>query len=116
MNLAANFISKIDDRFYASAENDPNFIQTVVDHFPYIRASESRFSSFDVSADFGAIYTGDFHGLLMKKGLDARHNTINTLFNGFIKTTDYTGEPGRIIFVEPEVIAKLKKTYSTRRR
>lgn len=97
-------------------EHDPDFHQVVVDHFPHLRKTQKMLSTFTTTPLTGAIYCGDFHGLLKHEHIDERLHNILTEFNGFSKTTDYDGSVRIFYKIHPDYIEQLKKTYQARRK
>lgn len=116
MSLAKQMIRELKTNHPTSTELEPAFHQLVVDHFPYLRANPDLTPPFTVDGLTGAIYKGDFHGLLQAQKIDSRYHTLLTEFNGFLKSLDYDGSAGTFFKIETSFIDKLKKTYVSKRR
>ena len=114
--MKSPLLSELERGFPNLTQHDPSFHQVVVDHSPAIRKESQIVSPFTFTPLIGAIYKGDFHGLLKYQKVDESLHHILTEFNGLSKTTDYDGSVMVVYTINPDYIDQLKKTYQARRK
>lgn len=111
--MSSPLLARLKSKISTSIEVSSTFHQVMVEHFPIIK-KDSRLHYFrSIDRLTGAIYIGDFYGVLNYLKVPYEYHQLQTEFNGFMKSSDYDGSPMEIMLIETIYIEKISNVFST---